>query len=173
VLLSVEPVLRDPSRRIHQQGEVEFVAVVGTDGRLRNPVPKTGLEERHEALIKRALAAWRLEPARQGDRPVAARVLLRTALMIEYGPRGPSLTQKCSSIVPVRQSILRSSSVVPDPCLDLRASCRPLRRRPCLYFRESALNRRPATLSTDPSGRGPAPRLSRASWSVRGISTRL
>jgi hypothetical protein len=83
VLLSVEPVLRDPSRRIHQQGEVEFVAVVGTDGRLRNPVLKTGLEERHEALIKRALAAWRLEPARQGDRPVAARVLLRTALMIE------------------------------------------------------------------------------------------
>jgi hypothetical protein len=46
-------------------------------------VIKTGLEERHEALVKRALAAWRVDPARQGDRPVAARVLLRTALMIE------------------------------------------------------------------------------------------
>jgi hypothetical protein len=83
VLLSVEPVLRDPSRRIHQQGEVEFVAVVGSDGRLRSPVVKTGLEERHESLMKRALAAWRFDPARQGDRPVAARVSLRTALMIE------------------------------------------------------------------------------------------
>lgn len=83
VLLSVEPVLRDPSRKIHQQGEVEFVAVVGSDGRLRSPVLKTGLEERHEAVVKRALAAWRLDPARQGDKPVAARIMLRTALMIE------------------------------------------------------------------------------------------
>jgi hypothetical protein len=83
VLLSVEPVLRDPNRKIHQQGEVEFVAVVGSDGRLRSPVLKTGLEERHEAVVKRALAAWRLDPARQGDKPVAARILLRTALLIE------------------------------------------------------------------------------------------
>jgi hypothetical protein len=56
---------------------------VGTDGRLRSPVLKTGLAEKHEALVKRALAAWRVDPARQGDRPVAARILLRTALMIE------------------------------------------------------------------------------------------
>jgi hypothetical protein len=56
---------------------------VGSDGRLRSPVLKTGLEQRDEAVVKRALAAWRLDPARQGDKPVAARMLLRTALMIE------------------------------------------------------------------------------------------
>jgi hypothetical protein len=83
VLLSVEPLFRDPARRIHQQGEVEFVAVVGSDGRLRHPVLKTSLNERHEALVKRALAVWLLDPARQGDRSVAARVMLRTALTIE------------------------------------------------------------------------------------------
>jgi hypothetical protein len=83
VLLSVESLLRDPARRIHQQGEVEFVAVVGSDGRLRHPVVKTSLDEKHEALVKQAVGIWLLDPARQGDRPVAARVMLRTALTIE------------------------------------------------------------------------------------------
>ncbi len=83
VLLSVDPVVRDPNRQTHQQSEVEFVAVVGSDGRLRNPVVKGGLSEGHETLVKRALGGWRLDPARQGDKPVAARITLRTALTVE------------------------------------------------------------------------------------------
>jgi hypothetical protein len=81
-LLSVDPVFWDPARKIHYEGQVEFVAVVSTDGRLRHPLVKTTLDEGHDVFVKRALAVWRFDPARRGDQLVAARVSLRTVFSI-------------------------------------------------------------------------------------------
>ena len=69
-LFWVDPTLRDP--RVRHEGEVEFEAVVGADGRIYRPQIKGGLEAHHIAAIKRALRSWRFEPARAGREPIPA-----------------------------------------------------------------------------------------------------
>jgi hypothetical protein len=83
-LLSIEPAYYDPNRKVRHQGEVEFAALVGTDGRLHEPKVLTTLGgENHNAQVVKALALWRLEPARKADRtPVATRLKGRTTFHI-------------------------------------------------------------------------------------------
>jgi hypothetical protein len=81
-LLSVDALYHDPTGRIRQESEMEFDAVVGTDGRLHHPHLKAGLGESHETVALRALGLWRFEPARMGDKPVAARLAARLVLRI-------------------------------------------------------------------------------------------
>jgi hypothetical protein len=83
-LFSVEPAYYDPNRKVRHQGEVEFAALVGTDGRLHEPRVLTTLGgEAHNAQVVKALALWRLEPARKADRTaVATRLKGRTTFHI-------------------------------------------------------------------------------------------
>jgi hypothetical protein len=82
VLLSVSPFAHDPSGRLRQESEVEFDAVVGTDGRVHDPRLKTTLSPAHQDLVLGALSRWRYEPARTATAPVAARISSRLALRI-------------------------------------------------------------------------------------------
>jgi hypothetical protein len=82
VLLSVDPWHYHGSGRIRQEGEVELDAVVGTDGRLHEPNVRTGLSSSYELAVLRVLPLWRFEPARRGDEPVGARILLRPVFRI-------------------------------------------------------------------------------------------
>jgi hypothetical protein len=82
VLLSVSPYVHDASGRIRQESEVEFDAVVGTDGRVHDPKLKTTLSEAHQATVLSALSRWRYEPAHTADAPVAARISSRLNLRI-------------------------------------------------------------------------------------------
>jgi len=82
VLLSVSPFAHDPSGRLRQESEVEFDAVVGTDGRVHDPRLKTTLSAAHQDLVLGALSRWRYEPAHTATAPVAARVSSRLALRI-------------------------------------------------------------------------------------------
>ena len=69
-ILWVDPALRDP--QVRYEGEVEFEAVVGADGRVYRPQVHGGLDKRHVDAIKRAFPLWRFEPARAGKDPVPA-----------------------------------------------------------------------------------------------------
>jgi hypothetical protein len=80
VLLSVDPWYHHS--QIRQESEVELDAVVGTDGRLHQPNVHTGLSSPYERAVLRVLPLWRFEPARRGEEPVAARVLLRPIFRI-------------------------------------------------------------------------------------------
>lgn len=71
-LFWVDPMYRDPRRAVQYEGEVEFAAVIGADGRLYRPQVKGGLDKTHMSAIERALSMWRFEPARAGKDPVAA-----------------------------------------------------------------------------------------------------
>jgi hypothetical protein len=82
LLLSVNPYAHDPSGRLRQESEVEFDAVVGTDGRVHDPRLKTALSAAHQDLVLGALSRWRYEPARTASAPVAARISSRMALRI-------------------------------------------------------------------------------------------
>lgn len=66
----VDPTLHDP--RVRHEGEVEFEAVVGADGRLYRPALKGGLDPHHIAAIRRVLPMWRFEPARAGQEALPA-----------------------------------------------------------------------------------------------------
>jgi hypothetical protein len=81
-LLSVDPWYHHGSDRIHQEGEIELWAVVGTDGRLHDPEVKTGLSANQELGVLRVLPLWRFEPARIGEEPVGARLVLRPLLRV-------------------------------------------------------------------------------------------
>lgn len=81
-LLWVDPAFYDPRRNVHHEAEVEFVAIVGADGRVHQPRVRTALGEEHEAFVKRALSLWRFEPARQKDQAVAARISARAVFKI-------------------------------------------------------------------------------------------
>ena len=81
-LLSVDPWYHHGSDRIHQEGEIELWAVVGTDGRLYDPEVKTGLSANQELGVLRVLPLWRFEPARIGEDPVGARLVLRPLLRV-------------------------------------------------------------------------------------------
>lgn len=82
MLLEVDPAYRDPRHRVRHEGEVEFEAVVGADGRLYRPRIITGLVKEHVAAIQRVLPLWRFEPARAGKDPVAARLSSRLVFHI-------------------------------------------------------------------------------------------
>ena len=82
VLLAVHPAVHDLSGRVRQESELEFDAVVGTDGRLHDPVIGTGLTAAHTETVMAALARWRYEPARTADGVVAARISSRLALRV-------------------------------------------------------------------------------------------
>jgi hypothetical protein len=82
LLLSVSPYAQGASRRLRQESEVEFDAVVGTDGRVHEPRLKTALSPTHQELVLGALSRWRYEPAHTASAPVAARISSRLALRI-------------------------------------------------------------------------------------------
>jgi hypothetical protein len=82
MLLSVDPWYHDATGRVRQEGEVELEAVVGTDGRLHEPRVRTGVSPSHERAVLRGLPLWRFEPARRGEDPIAARILLRPVFRI-------------------------------------------------------------------------------------------
>jgi hypothetical protein len=82
LLLSVSPYVHAPSGRLRQESEVEFDAVVGTDGRVYDPLLKTTLSQAHQDVVLSALSRWRYEPARTADAPVAARVSSRLNLRL-------------------------------------------------------------------------------------------
>lgn len=81
-LLWVEPAYADPNPKVKHEGEVEVAAIVGSDGRLREPQILTTLAEPHQRQVQRAFSLWRYEPARRGAQAVAARVTERTVLRI-------------------------------------------------------------------------------------------
>jgi hypothetical protein len=82
VLLSVHPAVHDLSGRVRQESELDFDAVVGTDGRLHDPVVGTGLNPAHKEAVMVALSRWRYEPAHTADGVVAARVSSHVALRV-------------------------------------------------------------------------------------------
>ena len=81
-LLWVEPAYADPSRKVRHEGEVEVVAIVGSDGRMRETQIQTSLIEAHQRHLQRAFSLWRFEPARRGNQAVGARVTEKTVLRI-------------------------------------------------------------------------------------------
>jgi len=81
-LFWVDPAYRDPSHRVRHEGEVEFEAVVGADGRLYRPQIRGGLDKAHVAAIQRVLPMWRFEPARAGKEPLPAHVESRLVFRI-------------------------------------------------------------------------------------------
>lgn len=81
-VLWVDAITKDPSGRVSHEAEVEFKAVVGRDGRLRDPKVATGLSEEHEKRILRVLPLWRFDPARKGADPAAANVSERMVFRI-------------------------------------------------------------------------------------------
>lgn len=81
-LLWVESAFADPARKVKHEGEVEIAAIVGSDGRIREPQILTTLAEAHQRQLQRAFSLWRFEPALRGTQAVAARVTERTVLHI-------------------------------------------------------------------------------------------
>lgn len=82
LLLAVHPYRRGASERTRQESEVEFDAVVGTDGRLHDAKVTTPLSADHRDTVLSALSRWRYEPARTANGAVGARVNERLALRI-------------------------------------------------------------------------------------------
>jgi hypothetical protein len=80
-LLAVDPVQRVAKRKVRYEGQIEFVAVLGADGRLRKPRIASSLGDYEERLLA-VLPLWRYEPARRGDEPVASRITEKTVLKI-------------------------------------------------------------------------------------------
>ena len=79
-LFWVEPTMRDP--RVRHEGEVQFEAVVGADGRIYRPVLKGGLDPQHITAIRRVLPMWRFEPARAGQEALPAYHTVKTVFRI-------------------------------------------------------------------------------------------
>ncbi len=79
-LLSVDPWVPAPRRRMRQQSEIRLDAVVGVDGRLHRPHLRTGLGEDHASIVLRSLSFWRFRPARGEEGRLPARVALRPVL---------------------------------------------------------------------------------------------
>jgi len=79
LLLAVHPIV---SGRVHHQGEIEFAAIVGVDGRLYKPALVTSLATSQEEQVLKVFPLWRYEPAKKGQERVAARVRGRATLLI-------------------------------------------------------------------------------------------
>jgi hypothetical protein len=82
MLLAVDPYHHDATGRVRYEGQLDFGATVGTDGRLQEPKLKTSLAALHEKTVLLALTLWRYEPAREGDRAVAVPIESRLVLRI-------------------------------------------------------------------------------------------
>ena len=80
-LLAINPVDRSANRKVRYEGQIEFVAVVGADGRLRQPRITASLGD-YEERVLRVLPLWRYEPARRGTEAVATRVSEKVILRI-------------------------------------------------------------------------------------------
>jgi hypothetical protein len=80
-VLSVEPAVRG-SGKVKHEGELEFSAVVGSDGRVFRPELKTPLSDEHARYVATVLQVWRFEPAREGEKSVPARYEGRTVFKI-------------------------------------------------------------------------------------------
>jgi hypothetical protein len=72
-LLTVDAAYAPPKRKQRYEAQIDFTAVVGTDGRLYRPRLGTGFDAAHQRHILTSLAFWRLEPARDKKEPLAAR----------------------------------------------------------------------------------------------------
>ena len=81
-LFWVEPAYRDPAHKIRHEGEVEFEAVIGADGRIYRPQIRGGLDKAHIAAIERVLPMWRFEPARAGTDALPAHMTSRLVFRI-------------------------------------------------------------------------------------------
>ena len=81
-VLWVDAITRDPRGRISHEAEVEFKAVVGSDGRVHHPQLSTPLSEDHEKRVLRVLPLWRFEPAQRGSDAAAAAVTERLVFRI-------------------------------------------------------------------------------------------
>ena len=81
-VLSVEPSISSPGGKVHHEGEVEFITVVGADGRVFRPTVKTPLSDEHTRFISNVLLVWRFDPAKAGDKTVPARYEGRTVFTI-------------------------------------------------------------------------------------------
>ena len=66
---SREPLVHDPSGRLRQDSEVEFDAVVGTDGCVHDPQLKTALSEAHQDVVLGRAVALALRAGAHGRRP--------------------------------------------------------------------------------------------------------
>lgn len=82
-LLSVDAEFQAPSKRAHFEGEAQFRAVVGVNGRLRDVQILTPLAAEHEAGVKRVLALWRFDPARAPQGPVPTALESRLILKLD------------------------------------------------------------------------------------------
>lgn len=80
-VLSVEPAVRAGGKLKHE-GELEFIAVVGSDGRVFRPEVKTPLSDEHMRYVSTVLQVWRFEPAKEGQKAVPARYQGRTVFKI-------------------------------------------------------------------------------------------
>ena len=62
-------------RQLTSGGTVSVHFVLGTDGLAHDPIITKGLTEQINKLALDALAFWRLEPVREGARPVPAKMV--------------------------------------------------------------------------------------------------
>lgn len=73
-LLTVDADVPAGKRVGGRESEVDFVGVVGTDGRLHAPRVNTPLSDEHVKQLLRALSVWRYQPARSATGELPARV---------------------------------------------------------------------------------------------------
>jgi hypothetical protein len=78
----VDAYYHDPAGRVRYEGELEFEATVGRDGRLQDPRMKTSLAAPQQKVVLLALSLWRYEPALEGPHPVSAPLESRLVLRI-------------------------------------------------------------------------------------------
>jgi len=69
-------------RKAHIEGKVIVSYVIGTDGRLHDPKIEKGLSADLDKRALDALTFYRLQPAYDGDQPVAVRVPFQIAFQL-------------------------------------------------------------------------------------------
>ena len=79
-LLWVDVTAPAPKKGMRREVEVEVAGVVSPDGRFSEAKITTPLTEEHTAAVKRSTTLWRFEPARAGEKAIAARTATRCAL---------------------------------------------------------------------------------------------
>jgi hypothetical protein len=81
-LLTVDADVPAGKRIGGRESEVEFVALVGADGRLHAPRVSTPLSDEHAKQVLRALSLWRYQPARSATEEIPARVTGKAVLRL-------------------------------------------------------------------------------------------
>lgn len=82
VVLSVRPYYSDRNRKAHIEGTVTIECVIGTDGRAHALVIQKRLTKELDKLALDAMTFYRLRPASDGSRAVAARVPVQIAFYL-------------------------------------------------------------------------------------------